>query len=258
MKSFVDKLGWFRWTNTTGWSTEDIEAIVNAVADSFSPQGVKVGRPSNKFRRGIRMISIRESSGSGDRMPSSGTKYLKRGDEMKPVVSAASWSDATIHMLRRDRWYDSEVQALTAMTDKGHAPQPVVRQLASAIHYIFREIVPGTDFEIYRGGTEPDFDTLPLRRKINKLEGGEVEVNPTLRFRSYRQAYIGAAQANKTYGALYTLLHRAVRFEKNNVGTTLTEEQLGVIKEAMMICDRLGGELRLLADQHINSLKSID
>lgn len=152
MKSFVDKLGWYRWVNSTGWSTQDIEAIVNEIADSFSPHAVAGGVPARQFRRGIRMISIRETSAGENRMNGPMGRYSElRDSSMKGVVSAASWSDATISILTRDRWYDSDVQALAVMTDKGHAPPHVVRQLASVIYPVFRDAIPMTDYELHRG-----------------------------------------------------------------------------------------------------------
>lgn len=259
MKSFVDKLGWYRWVNSTGWSTQDIEAIVNEIADSFSPHAVAGGVPARQFRRGIRMISIRETSAGENRMNGPMGRYSElRDSSMKGVVSAASWSDATISILTRDRWYDSDVQALAVMTDKGHAPPHVVRQLASVIYPVFRDAIPMTDYELHRGSSAPDLNKLPLRRKINRLADGEPNINPTLRLRSYRQSSIGALHANKTYKALYTMLHRAARFERNSVGMSLTEHEMNVLKEARDICDELVKKLDTLAQQHINSLKNID
>jgi hypothetical protein len=188
-----------------------------------------------------------------------GGKYRESGDSVhKYVVGAASWSDATINILKQDRWYDSAVQALATVTDKGHAPPHVVREFASSVYDVIREIMPGTEFEMHRGGRSFDPNTLKLSRKINKLEAGEVEVNPTLRLRSYRQAYVGGTQASKTYRALYSMMYRAERFERNAVGLTLTEHEMNVLKEAQDICDGLVRKLHDLSEQHINSLKNVN
>ena len=242
MKSFTDSRGWFRWANTTPWATEDIQAIVESV---FTLQGADLVR--RDFYLQTRTIMVRETTAS----------YQVK------LVDWPSYSRPEVLMMKRSRFFDNPVEALTAANEYGAeaAPPKVVRALCLAILHVYaRDPMArgGAKMETLNALVDQLAPTTRLTLKKNLLEPGEEEINSTLRLRSFRQSRIARTEAGRANNRLYRLLARAARFERNGVGVQLTEHEQWVLDEARRVLSSLQHDLACAADRHINSLRSVE